>query len=119
IDELANDAACHAARVVADAVAARGSATVMLATGNSQLVFLETLAGLAGVDWRAVSGFHMDEYVGIGMDHPASFARYMRDRVLGPMGIGTFHYIDGLAEPQGECERYAALLRANPPDLCC
>jgi glucosamine-6-phosphate deaminase len=119
MDELAHDAARHASRVVADAVAMRGAATVMLATGNSQLAFLGALAELGDVDWEAVTGFHMDEYVGIGADHPASFARYMRDRVVEPMGIGTFHYIDGLAEPKRECERYASLLRANPPDLCC
>jgi glucosamine-6-phosphate deaminase len=118
-DELARDAARHASRVMTETVAARGAATVMLATGNSQLAFLDALARIDGVDWKAVTGFHMDEYVGIGMEHPASFARYMRDRVVGPMGIGTFHYIDGLAEPQGECERYAGLLRDNPPDLCC
>ncbi|HEY7438979.1 MAG TPA: glucosamine-6-phosphate deaminase [Acidimicrobiia bacterium] len=118
-DELARDAAVHASRVMAEALATRGAATVMLATGNSQLAFLEVLAELGGVDWSAVTGFHMDEYVGIGMEHPASFARYMRDRVVQTTGIGTFHYIDGTANPQEECDRYARLLRANPPDLCC
>jgi glucosamine-6-phosphate deaminase len=63
--------------------------------------------------------FHMDEYVGAGPDHPAGFQRWIRERIVQPVGPRAAHYLDGLAEPGAECDRYAALLRALPLDLCC
>jgi glucosamine-6-phosphate deaminase len=60
----------------------------------------------------------MDEYVGIGADHPASFAGYMRDRIAARTAIDTFHVIDGTAPADEECVRYAALLATHPLDLC-
>jgi glucosamine-6-phosphate deaminase len=117
-DELAPAAATDAAVVVRAALAARGEANVMFATGNSQLAFLDALAS-AGVDWSRVVAFHMDEYVGLGEGHPASFARYIRARVADRLHPRVTHLIDGLADPAAECDRYAALLRAYPLDLCC
>ena len=62
----------------------------------------------------------MDEYVGIAPDHPASFQRYMRERVAARVPIGAFHYLDGdTADAGAEAERYAALLGAHPLDVCC
>jgi glucosamine-6-phosphate deaminase len=91
----------------------------MFATGNSQLLFLEQLVTL-DVDWSRVTGFHMDEYCGISADHPASFRRYMRERLVEPTGIREFHEIRGDApDADAECRRYEALLRAHPLDLCC
>ncbi|HKS35630.1 MAG TPA: glucosamine-6-phosphate deaminase, partial [Verrucomicrobiae bacterium] len=91
-----------------------------LATGNSQLKFLEQLIELGGVNWSKVILFHMDEYLGIAADHPASFRRYMRERVAARLKPRKFHYLEGDAlEPIKECERYTQLLRAQPIDLCC
>src|SRR5262249_6728973 len=81
VDDLARAAAADAATTVNEAVAARGVANVMLATGNSQLAFLDVLAGDASIEWTRVVAFHMDEYVGLPPSHPASFQRYMRERV--------------------------------------
>ncbi len=117
--ELARDAARAAADAIAAAVDARGAARVMLATGNSQLAFLEALTALE-LPWPAVDAFHMDEYVGIPADHPASFRRYLRERFVDRVHPGAFHPIEGDAPDAGqECERYAALLAAGPLDLCC
>ena len=92
----------------------------MFASGNSQLAFLAVLLEPGTVDWTRVVGFHMDEYVGIPATHPASFARYMREHIVRRAPVREFHCIDGAAsDPTGECERYAALLRAHPLDLCC
>jgi glucosamine-6-phosphate deaminase len=115
---LADAAATDAAAVVRDAVAARGRAHVMFASGNSQLDFLDRLTVDTTMPWASVTGFHMDEYVGIPPDHPASFARYMRDRIVARTAIGAFHVIDGLAPPADECARYATVLAAHPLDLC-
>jgi glucosamine-6-phosphate deaminase len=92
----------------------------MLATGTSQLAFLDELATRSEIDWTRVTGFHMDEYVGMSSDDPNSFARYMRERVVARVHPGAFHYLDGAAvDPQAECDRYAGLLRDHPLDLCC
>jgi glucosamine-6-phosphate deaminase len=117
---LARAAADDAAAVIRDAVSARGVAHAMFATGNSQLEFVDTIVtATPGVPWGDVIVFHMDEYVGVGPDHPAGFRRWIRERItdrVHPLGA---NYIDGLADPQEECERYAALLRDYPLDLCC
>jgi len=115
---LADAAAADAAAIVRDAVAAHGRANVMFASGNSQIDFLHRLTADPAVPWPAVTGFHMDEYVGIAGDHPASFGRYMQDRIVARTAIAAFHVIDGTAPPADECDRYAALLDAHPLDLC-
>ena len=126
IDALAAGAADDAARMLRDALAERGHANLMLATGTSQLVFLARLIAIAGpdsadpIDWSRVTGFHMDEYVGLPATHPASFQRYMRERVASNLSFGAFHYVEGAAaDADAEAARYAALLETHPIDLCC
>ena len=92
----------------------------MFATGNSQLEFVEELVtSTPDVPWSEVVVFHMDEYVGVGPDHPAGFQRWIRERIGDRVHPLEAHYIDGRADPGAECARYAALLEANPLDLCC
>jgi glucosamine-6-phosphate deaminase len=118
-NELAWDAAGAAADAIAGAVAARGTARMMLATGNSQRAFLGALTALE-LPWSSVDAFHMDEYVGIAPDHPASFRRYLQEQFVDRVHPGAFHPIEGdAADPAGECARYAGLLAAGPLDLCC
>lgn len=120
VEEMARDAAAEAASVLQAAVAARGEANVMLATGNSQLAFLAELVGLPDLAWEHVRAFHMDEYVGLPPSHPASFQRYMRERVAAALPVREFHYLAGDSpDPEQEAARYEALLRAHPLDLCC
>ena len=115
---LAREAADLVASVLRDAVTARGAAHALFATGNSQLEFLDRLVENPSIPWSAVVGFHMDEYIGIGPDHSASFARYMQERFVDRMHPRAFHLIDGLAGPEVECARYQALLHEFPLDLC-
>jgi glucosamine-6-phosphate deaminase len=120
MDGLAHDAATEVEHAISGAIAARGAANVMLATGNSQLAFLAVLVESDRLDWSKVTAFHMDEYVGIDPGHAASFQRYMRERVTARVPIGAFHYLDGDAvDPQAEAARYAALLETHPLDVCC
>jgi glucosamine-6-phosphate deaminase len=117
---LGRAAADSAADVLRRAVAERGVAHAMFATGNSQLEFVDTLVGAtADVPWSDVVVFHMDEYVGAGPDHQAGFQRWIRERIVDRVGPRAAHYLDGLAEPRAESERYAGLLRSHPLDLCC
>ena len=117
--ELARAAALGAARALREAVAATGAANAMFATGNSQLAFVDALAEVPDVPWSAVVVFHMDEYVGVGPDHPAGFQKWIRERIVERVRPGKAHLFDGLADPEAECLRYSGLLRRHPLDLCC
>ncbi len=104
----------------ARAVHERAVAYVMFASGNSQLAFLDALGSRGDVEWDRVVGFHMDEYTGMGAEHPAGFARYMRERIVDRMHPADFHFIDGRAAgPEREAARYAALLHDHRLDVCC
>jgi len=117
---LAGDASDRAAAALREAVRTNGVAHAMFATGNSQLEFVDALVTAThDVPWGDVVVFHMDEYVGIGPDHPAGFQRWIRERIVDRAHPRHAHYIDGLADPEPECARYAQLLDRHPLDLCC
>ncbi|HSS08392.1 MAG TPA: glucosamine-6-phosphate deaminase [Acidimicrobiales bacterium] len=120
-EALSAAAAADAAEVITAAVRTAGRANLMLATGNSQLAFLEVLTSLGGLPWPQVRIFHMDEYVGLPVDHPASFARYIRTRVTERVRPMEANYVGGTASltaAEAEADRYVALLRRHPIDLC-
>ncbi len=120
VETLARAAAEDGAQALRDALSERGEANVLLATGNSQLAFLAELVKCSDVDWSKITAFHMDEYVDLSPTHPASFQRYMRERVATRVPFKAFHYLAGDAgDAQAEADRYGALLRAHPLDLCC
>ena len=120
VHTLARAAADRAAAVLRSAVDRKGIALAMFATGNSQIQFIgELVDRTPDVPWGDVVVFHMDEYVGIGPEHPASFRRWIRERIVEPTHPRAAHYIDGLAPPEQECGRYAGLLGEHPLDLCC
>jgi glucosamine-6-phosphate deaminase len=112
-------AARDAAAIIRDAVAARGEAHVILATGNSQLAFLAALAAAPDVPWSRVELYHMDEYVGLDGDHPASFRRFLRERIVERVAPRAFHEIRGDVPSEVEAARYAALLATRRADLTC
>jgi len=117
---LGRAAADAAAETLRRAVSARGVAHAMFATGNSQLEFIDALVhDTPGVPWSDIVVFHMDEYVGVGPDHQAGFQRWIRERIVNQAKPRDAHYIDGLADPGTECDRYAGLLADHPLDLCC
>lgn len=105
---------------IRDAIASRGAARVILATGASQFELLAHLVAAPGLDWAKVTAFHLDEYVGLPVSHPASFRRYLRERFLGPLGgAPTFHEVNGEApDLAAECARLGALIAQGPIDLC-
>ena len=118
--DLAAAAAEDAATVLIAAIAARGRARAIIATGNSQDQFLGRLVQRAGINWAKVELFHMDEYLGMPITHPASFRRYLKQRVFDRVHPGAAHYLEGDAlEPLKAMRDYAARLAAAPVDLCC
>src|SRR5258707_11854119 len=111
IEGLSAAATADAAAAIRGAIDQRDRANVMFASGNSQLAFLEELTARTDVGWHRVTGFHMDEYVGMDASHAASFARYMRERIVERAHPAVFHYLDGKNAVDEECARYAKLLR--------
>ena len=102
------------------AIVARGQARLVLATGASQYEFLAALRRAAEVDWTRVTAFHLDEYLGMSEQHPASFRRYLRERIFDHLPFGAVHLLAGdTADPAAECRRYGALLAAAPIDVAC
>ena len=91
----------------------------VFATGETQVPVLNSLAALP-IDWSKVGVFHLDEFVGIGIDHPVSFARFIREKIGDRVGINfdRLHLINGMLDPEEECSRYSAELRPHVPDLC-
>jgi glucosamine-6-phosphate deaminase len=115
---LARFAARAAAECLRAAIEKQGTAAVIFATGNSQLEFLRALE--PGVNWGAVTAFHMDEYLGLPAGHPAAFRRYIHEKIGQILHPARVHYLEGDAlEPAAECDRYSGLLTAQPIDLCC
>ena len=111
-----------AARAVGDAIRALlardGKAAVIFASAPSQNEFLAALRREPGIDWPRLTAFHLDEYVGIAPDHPASFRRFLVDRLFAHVKVAAFHGLDGQApDLAAECARYAALLRDAAPGL--
>jgi glucosamine-6-phosphate deaminase len=118
--EMSEDVAETVQKYLQNLLQQQGTAAVLLATGNSQLKFLDNLIDLGGIDWSRITLFHLDEYLGITSDHAASFRHYLRERVEKRIAPQAFHYIEGdTLEPVAECDRYTKLLQAQPIDLCC
>ena len=96
-----------------------GDIGVIFATGASQFETLKALTAIPGLPWPRVLGFHMDEYQGMSPDHPASFRRYLRERLTSKVPMKQFHEVDGTAGNfEQYCKEYAAKLRAANPQLC-
>lgn len=109
-------AAGQAAAAINKAVRERGHARILAATGASQFEFLEALTSRRDIDWSRVEMFHLDEYVGLAPDHPASFRRYLQERLIGPTGLAKYHLLDGTQNPDAVLRRVGAAIREAPID---
>ncbi len=116
---LGQAAAALGAAAIRDALAARGRATIVVATGASQFEMLDALVSADGIDWARVTGFHLDEYIGLPEGHPASFRRYLKERFASRLPrLGAFHFIDGeAADIDAELGRLGALIARHPIDV--
>lgn len=113
-------AAAHAAAVLRARMARRGTARIIVASAPSQNEVIANLAAAPGLDWARVVIFHMDEYVGLPAEHPASFRRYQQEHLLTKVRPAAFQGICGEAvDAAAECRRYAAQLQAAPIDVVC
>jgi glucosamine-6-phosphate deaminase len=116
---LGEAAARAAARTMKELSAAQESFAVIFATGVSQLETLEALTRMDGIPWNQVRGFHLDEYVGLPVEHFASFRRYLRENLTRKVDMKAFYEVDGDATDPGQvCRTYAEMLVAANPQLC-
>jgi glucosamine-6-phosphate deaminase len=116
-EELGQAAAAEAAAAIGAAVTARQQANLVFSTGASQFTFVAALKEQA-IDWKSVQAFHLDEYVDMKEDHPASFRLWLQTRINKPFQPKVFHFVEGDApDTEAECDRYAQLLRENPLDI--
>jgi glucosamine-6-phosphate deaminase len=120
---LGRAAAKHVETAIVDRQRQAGVARVVFAAAPSQDEFLQALVESTEINWSNVIGFHMDEYLGLGADHPASFRRYLNDRLFGKVGFKNenLRLIPGerADRPSEVCLAYENLLRAEPPDIVC
>ena len=116
-------AASAVALAIASRRAAVGRANVVFAAAPSQNEFLDALAADGSVDWSRVHAYHMDEYLGLGPDHPASFRRYLREHLFDRVGsaASNLHLIPGedAGRPTRTCLEYETALLAAPTDVVC
>jgi len=114
---LGQAAADHAARSLRRALVDQGSARLVAATGASQFEFLDALTSAPGIDWGQVEVFHLDEYVGLPSTHPASFRKYLFERLIHKVGITKYHLLDGDGDPGGSVKKIGAELQSKEVDI--
>jgi glucosamine-6-phosphate deaminase len=114
---LAKAAADQAATAVTRAIRDRGKARVIAASAASQFEFLDALTATPGIDWKRVELFHLDEYIGLPMSHPASFCKFLQERLIGKAGITDYHLLNGEENPVKVIRETSKFLSAAPIDV--
>ena len=114
---LGQAAAEHAAASLQRTIEELGSARIIAATGASQFEFLNALTAVPDVSWQDVEMFHLDEYIGLPSTHPASFRRYLLERLIHKVGIRNHHLLDGEGEPDEVIRRRGEELRLRQVDI--
>ncbi len=114
---LARVAAAQAATAIRHAIADRGRARVVAATGAAQFGFLEVLTSAPDIEWKRVELFHLDEYIGLPMTHPASFCKFIQERLIGKTGITMHHLLHGDEDPTEVIRRVGKAISAAPIDV--
>lgn len=117
-EEMGASAAVAGAQRLENALMETGTAAMIVATGASQFEMLASLSR-AELDWTSIIGFHLDEYIGMSIEHPASFRKYLRERFVEklPIPLKAFHYLDADTEPEKECRRVGDILALTSIDV--
>jgi glucosamine-6-phosphate deaminase len=114
---LARSAAEQAASIIRQAISERGCARIVAATGASQFEFLGELTRLSDIEWKAVELFHLDEYLHMPPSHPASFRKYLRERLINKVGMTRINLLDGERDPGEVIAEMTAEIRKAPIDV--
>ena len=114
---LGDAAAAQAATAIRGAIRDRGTARVVAATAASQAEFLDALVKAPDIDWSRVELFHLDEYIGLPVTHPASFRKMLLELLIHKTGIKHYHLLDGDADPAEVCDRVSRAIASAPIDV--
>ena len=114
---LGRAAAEQAAVSLRKAIQESGRARIIAATGASQFEFLDALTAMPAIEWPRVEMFHLDEYIGLPASHPASFRKYLLERLINKTGITKYHFLDGEGDVPAVVRRVSAELTAAPIDI--
>ncbi len=118
-EELGQAAALSVSKNLQAAIDKKGFANLILATGASQFSFLTRLQKQE-ISWNKITVFHLDEYKDISESHPASFRKYLKERILQIVQPATVYFINGDArDSDAEVMRYEELLKKHPIDVAC
>jgi glucosamine-6-phosphate deaminase len=115
-EELGESAAGKGADLIRTAIKKRGEASIIVATGASQFRMLESLVK-EDVDWTKVTSFHLDEYIGLPVTHPASFRKYLKERFADKVPLWSFIYVNGDDDPVKECKRIGKIIGDHQVDV--
>ena len=115
--EMARVAADQAAFILRDTIQKQGKARLIAATGAAQFEFLEALTTLPAIDWKRVEMFHLDEYIGLPETHPASFCRFLKERLIQKTGMVHYHLLNGDEDPAEVIRRTGEALQSEPIDV--
>jgi glucosamine-6-phosphate deaminase len=116
-DSLGKSAAIQAAATIERAITQKGKARIIGASAASQFEFLEALTSTPGIDWTKVELFHLDEYIGLPKTHPASFCKFLQDRLISKTGIASYHFLDGERDPAEVIRDTNEAIRLAPIDV--
>jgi glucosamine-6-phosphate deaminase len=114
--KLGKAAAKYAAGLLRKGIEINGAANIIFATGTSQFETLNQLV-TEDVNWNKVTVFHLDEYIGLPVTHPASFRKYLQERFISKVDLKKVYLINGETDPQQECERLGAFIEQHPVDV--
>jgi glucosamine-6-phosphate deaminase len=116
--EAGIEAGKKAASLIRWAIASKGNATIILATGSSQFETLNQLAKEEGIEWNKVMMFHLDEYIDLPVSHKASFRKYLQERFIEKVPtLNNVNLINGETDPEQECRRLEGLVLKSPVDV--
>lgn len=116
--EMGASAAAAGSEKLKNALNSGGKASMIIATGASQFEVLDSLSR-ESLNWHQITGFHLDEYIGISIRHEASFRKYLWERFVSklPLPLKNFYFIDGEHDAQRECDRVGAVIKDTPIDV--
>lgn len=116
-EEMGYIGAKEAAKVIKELLLNNDEINMVFAAAPSQQDFLDNLISYKDIEWNRINAYHMDEYIGLEIGSKNSFSRFLMDAIFNKVPFKSINLINGMNEPQSECERYTKLINDNPPDI--
>ena len=115
--ELGQEAATDIAEAIRAGLLTKPHLRIIFAAAPSQSEMLAALIQEPDIDWRRITAFHMDEYIGLSKDAPQRFATWLREAIFDRVPLANYHLIEPGDDPDATCREYARKLAEGPIDL--